>query len=127
MSNSKILIADDNVLIVDMIKEALIEEEYDVVIASDGEEAMDKVCKEMPALIILDIEMPKINGYSVCKMLKEDSKTRNIPIIMISTKDKMSDKMWGMSIGADEYLPKPFEIYQLMTLVKDKLKEFIVE
>lgn len=120
--NEKILIADDSTTTVDMIKAALEEEKFKVITANDGQEALDKTFHENPDLILLDVEMPKINGYLVCKKLKEDSKTKDIPIVMLTVKDTESDKQWGLGMGADEYLTKPFEPEKLVEIIKERLK-----
>lgn len=120
--NEKILVADDSTTTVSMIKAALEEERFNVITANDGQEALDKAYKESPDLILLDVEMPMINGYLVCKRLKGDSKTKDIPIIMLTVKDKESDRQWGLGMGADEYLTKPFEPTKLVEIIKERLK-----
>lgn len=120
--NEKILVADDSTTIVEMIKAALEQENFQVITAHDGQEALDKAHQESPNLILLDVEMPKINGYLVCKRLKGDSRTKDIPIIMLTVKDKESDRQWGLGMGADEYLSKPFEPTELVEIIKERLK-----
>lgn len=122
MPNEKILVADDSTTIVEMIKTALEQENFKVITASDGQEALDRAYQESPNLILLDVEMPKINGYLVCKRLKGDSKTKNIPIILLTVKDKESDRQWGLGMGADEYLIKPFDPIKLVEIIKERLK-----
>lgn len=118
----KILVADDSTTIVDMIKAALEREKFNVITAKDGEEALNKVYQEMPDLILLDIEMPKINGYVVCKRIKAHPQTKDIPVIMLTVKSKESDKQWGLGMGADEYLTKPFEMEKLVEVIKERLQ-----
>lgn len=122
MPNEKILVADDSATVVDMIKAALEDRHFKVITAHDGQEALDKAYKEMPDLILLDIEMPKINGYMVCKRLKDDPKTKDIPIVVLTVKDKESDRQWGLGMGADEYLSKPFEVEKIVEIIKERLK-----
>lgn len=120
MPNEKILVADDSPTIVEMIRVAL--EGYRVITARDGQEALEKVARERPDLVLLDVEMPKVNGYRVCQRLKNDPATKKIPIIMLTVRANESDKMWGLGMGADEYLTKPFEAAQLLKIVKERLK-----
>lgn len=121
MPNHKILVADDSPTVLDLIQAAL-EEEYQVITAHDGQEALEKVRREGPDLVLLDVEMPKVNGYLVCQKLKNDPATKKIPIIMLTVRAKESDKMWGMGMGADEYLTKPFEPAELLRIIKERLK-----
>jgi DNA-binding response OmpR family regulator len=122
MANEKILVADDSSTTVEMIKAALEQEKFKVITACDGQEALDKTYQERPNLILLDVEMPKINGYQVCKQLKENLKTKDIPIVMLTVKSKESDKQWGLGMGADEYLTKPFEMVKVIEIIKERLK-----
>lgn len=121
MANEKILVADDNPIIVEVIKSALKAENYQVSVAYDGQEALDKVHQENPDLILLDILMPKMNGYMVCKKIKDDPKVKHIPIIMLTAKEQESDKDKGLGMGADEYLTKPFEMEKLIEIIKKKI------
>lgn len=122
MGKEKILVADDSPTVVAMLREALEEQGFQVIAAGDGQEALEKTRQEKPGLVVLDVEMPKINGYLVCKKLKDDPKTKDIPIVMLTVKDKESDKQWGLGMGADEYLSKPFEPTKLVEIIKERLK-----
>ncbi|MFH1289020.1 MAG: diguanylate cyclase [bacterium] len=102
----KILVADDMVTVVKMVRYILEEEGYAVITASDGIEATKKVYQEMPDLVILDLLMPRMNGYQVCRLLKNDDLTSHIPIIIFTSQDKPVDKFWAKQTGADEYLLK---------------------
>ncbi len=102
----KILIADDVATILTMVKFILEKEGYEVVTASNGIEAVEKTYMEMPDLAIIDILMPKMNGYQACRLLKNDTLTSNIPIIILTAQDKPIDKFWAKQTGADEYLLK---------------------
>ena len=121
MASERILVADDSPTIVDVVKAILEEEQYEVITASDGQEALDKAHREAPDLVLLDVEMPRLNGYAVCKLLKEDPATSHIPVIMLTSKSRESDRMWGFGMGADEYLTKPVEPERLVEAVKEKL------
>ncbi|MEW6086984.1 MAG: diguanylate cyclase [bacterium] len=118
----KILIADDMATILTMVKCILEEEGYTVVTAVDGVEAVKKAFKEMPDLIVMDLMMPKLNGYQACRLLKEEALTGHIPIIILTGQDKPIDKFWAMQTGADEYLLKDlikgFQSEELVRKVK---------
>jgi signal transduction histidine kinase/CheY-like chemotaxis protein len=105
----KILIADDSPTIVDVIQFLLQSQGYEVITASDGIEAISKIYHTRPDLVLLDIEMPKMNGYQVCRLLKDDETTKAIPIIILTSRDQKSDRFWGLSTGADEFITKDFE------------------
>jgi len=109
-----ILIVDDDELIVDLIKQNLLLEGYSTLEAYDGVEAIEMVTINKPDLIILDIMMPKKDGYHVCKELKDSG----IPIIMLTAKGDISDKLMGLELGADDYIVKPFDTRELLARVK---------
>lgn len=114
----KILIAEDEEHIRRLIKAILLHEGYDLIEAKDGKEVLEKVSNEMPSLIILDLMMPKIDGVEVCRQLKKNALTRKIPIIMLTAKREMADKIVGIRVGADDYLTKPFEPRELRVRVR---------
>ncbi|OGW40338.1 MAG: hypothetical protein A2Y97_10430 [Nitrospirae bacterium RBG_13_39_12] len=114
----KILIVDDTLDTVELLRKRLRSEGYDTEEAYDGEEALKKVTEYNPELIILDIMMPKIDGYEVCKRLKTDEETKYIPIIMLTAKSDVESKVKGLDIGADDYLPKPFDYKELSARVR---------
>jgi len=118
---AKILIAEDSTTDLEYIKNALKETGHELIVAMDGEEAERKAKTERPDLIILDVIMPKKNGYQVCRDLKRDDNYKNIPIIMVTSKSQESDKFWGKKQGADEYITKPFEPIDLLLAVKKYL------
>ncbi len=122
MSKGKILLADDSPTIVSIVKSILEGEGYQVSTALDGVEAIDKVYRENPDLILLDILMPKMNGYQVCRLLKEDGDTAHIPVIMLTASDQKSDEFWGLHTGANSYLTKDFEFFQLSQTIQRMLK-----
>ena len=114
----KILIAEDEGHIRRLVRVILEPENYGLIEAKDGKEALEKVSEEMPDLIILDLMMPKIDGIEVCKQLKKNALTRKIPIIMLTAKREMTDKVVGIRVGADDYLTKPFEPRELRVRVR---------
>lgn len=119
---NKILVTDDSPTIVAMIKEFLGSAGYNVITASDGQEALDKCKKDRPDLIILDLMLPKIDGYKVCAMLKFDKNYSKIPIIILTARAGESDKDLGLEVHADAYITKPFEPDALLTKVKELIK-----
>lgn len=120
---ARILIADDSETDLQFLKKALEDTSHSFIFARDGEEAEGVVRKEMPDLVILDVIMPKKNGFQVCRDLKNDDLYKHIPIILITSKSQESDKFWGIKQGADEYITKPFEPYDLQKAVKKHLNK----
>jgi len=118
----KILLVDDEPHIIMMLENRMKHAGYDVITASDGQEALTKAQKEKPDLIILDLMLPKLDGYKVCRMLKFDEKYKHIPIIMLSARAQEVDKKMGEAVGADGYVTKPFEPQVLLGKVKDLLE-----
>jgi len=119
----KILFVDDEPQLVEMVKIRLEANDYEVILASDGEQALEKARGEKPDLIILDIMLPKMDGYKVCRMLKFDDKYSNIPVIMLTARSQKSEKSMGEEVGADAYIIKPFEPQMLLGKIKELLKE----
>lgn len=119
--SKKILVVDDSSTIVEIIKASLETDGYNVIIATDGQAGLDKAHKENPDLIILDLMLPKLDGYKVCRMLKFDDKYKSIPIVMLTARGQESDKKLGGEVGADAYITKPFEPAALL----DKIKSLI--
>jgi len=115
----KILVVDDEKPISDIIKFNLEKEGYEVVTAFDGEEALEKVSEEEPALIVLDIMLPKIDGLEV---VREVRKNYDMPIIMVTAKETEIDKVLGLELGADDYVTKPFSNRELVARVKANLR-----
>lgn len=113
MSQSKILVVDDNHEIVDLISEQFKLKGHLVIAANNGQEALAKVYQEKPDLILLDIMMPMIDGYEICKTLKTNDETKHIPVILITVKGNESDIEKGFEVQADGYVVKPFEIEEL--------------
>ncbi len=114
MSKRRILAVDDEPSIVKLVGDSLRQEGYEVVEASDGEQALQAAEQSDPALIILDIGMPKLNGFDVCQRIREWSQ---VPIIMLSARTESQDKVKCLTLGADDYLEKPFSIEELKARV----------
>jgi two-component system, cell cycle response regulator len=117
MQQKKILVVDDDPDIQSLLKIALSQEDRTFITASNGIEAVEKALSELPDLIILDIMMPRMDGYQVCRLLKNEQLTWEIPIIMLSAQYKEKDRLYGISVGADDYLVKPFQTEELMEKV----------
>jgi len=110
---------DDEKPIVDSIKYTLYKEGYDVVVSYDGEDALEKVRKENPDLIILDIMLPKLSGLEVCRIIR---RTSNVPIIMLTARGEDMDRVVGLELGADDYVSKPFSMRELVARIKAVLR-----
>jgi twitching motility two-component system response regulator PilH len=115
---AKILIADDSVAELQIFQQTLQPTGHTIVTVLDGEAAEEKIKSEKIDLIILDVIMPKKNGFQVCRDIKSNDQYKKIPVIMVTSKDQESDKFWGMKQGADEYLIKPFKPEDLLKTVK---------
>lgn len=118
MNQPKILIIDDEVDLVETIRFPLELEGYQVLVAYQGEEGLQLARKENPDLIILDLMLPKIDGYKVCRFLKFDEKYKHIPIIMLTARSQEKDRLLGKETGADEYITKPFDLDDLLNKIK---------
>jgi len=115
----KILVVDDEKKIVDIVKAYLERENYQVIVAYDGEEALDLAREQQPALLILDLMLPGISGWDVCRILRKELDT---PIIMLTARDEVTDKIVGLELGADDYVTKPFDPKELVSRVKSVLR-----
>ncbi len=116
---AKILIVDDEPPIIDVLAYNLKRENYQVVIARDGEEALIQARQEQPDLIILDLLLPRVDGLEVCRTLRRE---RDVPIIMLTARDEEIDRVVGLELGADDYVVKPFSVRELMARVKNVLR-----
>jgi len=119
---SKILIVDDEKDIVDLISYNLKKEKFSTVKAYDGETALNLVKTQKPDLIILDLMLPKMNGLDVCKAVRRNPETINLPIIMLTARGDEIDKIIGLEVGADDYITKPFSIKELIARVRAVLR-----
>ena len=122
MEKKKILLVDDERDLVETVTYRLEASGYEVHPAYDGQEGLDKARKEKPDLIILDLMLPKMDGYKMCRMLKFDEKYKKIPIIMFTARAQESDIEMGMEVGADAYITKPFEPQALLAKIQELLK-----
>ena len=116
---TKILVVDDEKKIVEIVKAYLEREGYEVLAAYDGKSALEAVKRQSPSLVILDLMLPQVSGWDVCRALRADS---NIPIIMLTARDDVTDKIIGLELGADDYVTKPFDPKELVSRVKALLR-----
>lgn len=112
-----VLIVDDSPTERQVAMLLLQKEGYAVTTAVDGEDALEKIAAEQPPLIVLDIVLPKMNGYQVLRVLKSAPETRNIKVILVSSKNQDADRFWGLKQGADDYITKPYPDAALLTAV----------
>ena len=119
---SVVLVVEDSVTQREMISNLLRGSGLTVSEASDGVEALERIQGKSPDLVVLDIVMPRMNGYELCRRLKNDPKTKDVPIVMCSSKGEEFDRYWGMKQGADAYIAKPFQPNELVGTVKQLLR-----
>ncbi len=122
-TKKRILVVEDQTAIINMLRMRLEANNFEVITAGDGQEGLEKARKENPNLIILDIMLPKMNGYKVCQLLKADPKYRAIPIIISSGRTPQEIRKVGQEVGADAYVSKPFEAGVLLSKIKELLEK----
>ncbi len=123
MAKQRILVVDDEPDLVKAIQIRLEQANYEVIVAYNGQEALERARRDKPDLIILDLMLPKIDGFKVCRMLKFDGENKQIPIIMLTARAQKSDEEVGMEVGADAYITKPFAHEIVLAKIKELLKE----
>lgn len=121
MANTKILIADDDRNIIELLRLYIEKEGYSTIIAYDGKQAVEAFKNENPDLVVLDVMMPEMDGWQVCKEIRKTSET---PIIMLTAKGETFDKVLGLELGADDYMVKPFETKELIARIKAVLRRY---
>lgn len=119
---SKVLVVEDSTPQREMITELLRGSGLDVAVANDGVEALEQIQGAPPDIVVLDIVMPRMNGYELCRKIKADPVTQNVPVVMCSSKGEEFDRYWGMKQGADAYIAKPFQPTELVGTVKQLLR-----
>ncbi len=122
MGNARLLVVEDDVDIANMLKIYFTGMQYDVDVAVRGKDALEKTRQALPHLIVLDIMLPDIDGYEVCRMLRTNMRTSHIPVIFLTQKDERSDKLQGLELGADDYITKPFDIEELKLRVQGAIR-----
>jgi len=115
---AKVMVVDDAYSELKLMESILKSAGHEVVSLIDGEALEDKLSTERPDVLLLDIVMPKRNGYEILRALRKDARTKTTPVVLVSSKNQESDRMWGKRQGADEYLAKPFTSDQLLSVVK---------
>lgn len=118
MSKPRLLIVEDDADIANMLKIYFSGQEFEVDLAPRGSVALDKTRSNLPNLIVLDIMLPDIDGFEVCRILRTNTRTSHVPIIFLTQKDERSDKLQGLELGADDYITKPFDIEELKLRVQ---------
>ena len=119
MAHASILIADDSPLVLRMMQKMLEEAGFGVVTARDGLEAIEKAVAEDVRLVILDVMMPRMNGYQACRLLKTEPLTRDLPVVILTSRDQAGDRFWGLETGADYYITKDSEPHRILELVRN--------
>jgi twitching motility two-component system response regulator PilH len=119
---STVLVVEDSIPQREMITDLLKGSGLEVTVASDGMEALERIQGKVPDVVVLDIVMPRMNGYELCRKLKADPATQNVPVVMCSSKGEEFDRYWGMKQGADAYIAKPFQPMELIGTVKQLLR-----
>jgi twitching motility two-component system response regulator PilH len=115
---AKVMVVDDAYSELKLMESILKSAGHEVVSLMDGDALEDKLSVERPDVLLLDIVMPKRNGYEILRALRKDTRTKTTPVVLVSSKNQESDRAWGKRQGADEYLGKPFTSDQLLTMVK---------
>jgi two-component system cell cycle response regulator len=118
VNTPRVLIADDSPLVLRMIEKMLAGAGFTIVTARDGIEAIEKAFAEDVGLVILDVMMPRMNGYQACRILKTEASTKDIPVVILTSKDQAGDRFWGLETGADHYITKDAEPHRILELVK---------
>jgi DNA-binding response OmpR family regulator len=119
MENQKVLVVDDDKNISELLRLYLVKEGYSVTVANDGEEAVKAFRQSRPDIVLLDIMLPKLDGWSVCREIRKDSQ---VPVIMITAKGEVFDKVLGLELGADDYVVKPFDTKEVVARIKAVLR-----
>lgn len=127
MSKGRILVVDDEIYIVHILDFSLGMEGYEVLTALDGEQALERLKSDKPDLIVLDIMMPKVDGYEVCRTIKANPETQHIPVILLSAKGRNVDQKMGFDVGADDYITKPFSPRKLVERINALLGQTVSE
>ncbi|HKI52726.1 MAG TPA: response regulator [Anaerolineales bacterium] len=122
MGKSRLLVVEDDIDIGNMLKIYFSGMDFDVDVAVRGSDALEKTKQVLPHLIVLDIMLPDIDGYEVCRNLRTNMRTSHIPVIFLTQKDERSDKLQGLELGADDYITKPFDIEELKLRVQGAIK-----
>ncbi|MDY7040013.1 MAG: response regulator [Chloroflexota bacterium] len=127
MSKGRILVVEDDFDISNMLRIYFDSQGYDVIVAPRGGDALELCRRKLPNIVVLDIQLPDIDGYEVCRQLRGNLRTSHIPIIFLTQRDERSDKIAGLELGADDYITKPFDIEELRLRVQNALRRATYE
>jgi twitching motility two-component system response regulator PilH len=119
----KVLVVDDSAMVLEMVSAHLKQNGIEVLEAHDGSDAVEQLKTVTPDLVVTDVVMPKMNGYELCRWIKNNDSTKDVPVIMCTTKSEEFDKYWGMKQGADAYLTKPYHPPELIKTIKQLLSQ----
>jgi CheY-like chemotaxis protein len=122
MGKGRILVVEDDIDISKMLRIYFDSQGYEVLVANRGEEALEICRRKLPNVVVLDIQLPDIDGYQVCRNLRDNTRTSYVPIIFLTQKDERSDKIAGLELGADDYITKPFDIEELKLRVEGSIR-----
>jgi diguanylate cyclase (GGDEF)-like protein len=122
MSKGRLLVVEDDYDVSNMLRIYFDAQGYETIVATRGEEALELCRRKLPSLVVLDILLPDINGYEVCRQLRRNTRTSHIPIIFLTQKDERSDQIAGLEMGADDYITKPFDLQLLLLRVEGALR-----
>ncbi len=125
--NKQLLLVEDDLYSAETLKFALEAKGHDVTLATNGRDALDMVNDDMPQLIILDVMMPKMDGYHFCRLIKFNAKYKHIPVIIVSSKIQDADRELGLACGANEYITKPYDLNILINTVENSLDNLVEE
>ena len=119
----KIMLVEDDLMIQEFVTYNLEQEGYQVICVSDGKKALEIIQREKPDILILDVMLPGVDGFEICKTIRGDMKNASLPIIILSARDDVADKIVGLELGADDYLTKPFSPRELLARIRARLRE----
>lgn len=122
MGNGRILVVEDDIDISKMLRIYFDSQGYEVLVANRGSEALETCRRKLPNVVVLDIQLPDIDGYEICRSLRSNTRTSYVPIIFLTQKDERSDKIAGLELGADDYITKPFDIEELKLRVEGAIR-----
>lgn len=123
MSSSRILVADDDPSVLDAVGTVLARDGYEIETALDGAEALKSALEEPPALIVLDVKMPRLNGWEVCAIVRRQSHTREVPVLFLTGRVEVRDQITAMQVGGSDHLRKPFDAEELRMKVRALIRE----
>lgn len=121
MTQPRILIVEDNIEVAEMLDFFFSSHGYEVLVAYDGETAIRTCRTDLPSLVLLDVGLPDIDGFTVCRQLRQTTRARNLPVIFATKRDRKADKMEGLSLGADDFVSKPFDLEELFLRVQNAI------